>query len=160
MARKPSMEVKRHLTFEKLKKQMNKLELDVRVLNRLHFINDLYHGISVPKASEKAGIDKVTGYTWLKRWNKKGYDGLKPDYGIGRPSKISKEEKKKLKELILKKDIKTTKEVRELIWDEFQVEYSYKHVIFILRELGFKYGKPYVKEFRRPENAEKQLKKI
>ncbi len=91
----------------------------------------------------------------MKRWNEKGYEGLKPNYGIGRPSKISKEQKQKLKELIIKNDIKTTKEVKNLIINEFQVEYSEKQITIILRKLGFKYGKPYTKEFRRPKNAEK-----
>ncbi|GAA5819268.1 MAG: IS630 family transposase [Methanobrevibacter sp. CfCl-M3] len=138
MARKATMRIKKHMTVEKLKKQISRLEMDVRILNRLHFINDIYHGMTVPQASAKAGIDKVTGYSWLKRWNNKGYDGLKPDYGIGRPSKISNEQKQKMKELIVKNNIKTTKEVKNLIKNEFQVEYSDKQVTVILRELGFK----------------------
>lgn len=54
------MGIRKHMSVESLKKQINKLEIDLRVLNRLHFINDIYHGISVPQASEKAGVDKVT----------------------------------------------------------------------------------------------------
>jgi len=39
------------------------------------------------------------------------------------------------------------------------VEYSLKQVGIILRNLGMKFGKPYPKDYRRPQDAEEQLKK-
>lgn len=39
-------------------------------------MNYLYTGSSVPEASEKLGIIKVTGYNWLERLNENGYRGL------------------------------------------------------------------------------------
>ena len=159
MSRNPSMKVKKWITSEELKKKIRLKEKDVKVLNRMHFINYLYSGCSVPEASKKLGITKVTGYNWLERWNHDGYEGIIPRFAGGRPSKLTNNEKQKLKELLKKRDDWTTKEILKLIKEEFNVEYSLKQVRIILKDLGLKFGKPYPKDYRRPEDAEKQLKK-
>jgi putative transposase len=105
------------------------------------------------------GASKVIGYAWLKNWNEKGLEGLKPNYGGGRPSELTEEEKEELKAILEKRDDWTTKEVRELIKDRFDVEYSQRHVSRLLKSFGMKYSKPYQQDYRRPENAEKELKK-
>lgn len=70
MKRRQSKEVKKWVTAEELGQLIRKKEKDVKVLNRLHFMNYLYSSCSVPEASEKLGITKkVTDYIWLKRWN-------------------------------------------------------------------------------------------
>ncbi|MBW9220964.1 helix-turn-helix domain-containing protein [Methanothermococcus sp. SCGC AD-155-M21] len=78
---------------------------------------------------------KATGYSWLKRWNSKGYEGLIPEFGGGRPPKLTKEQKEKLKEILNEKDSWTTKEVQKLIEKKFGVEYSSYHVRRILKSL-------------------------
>jgi len=90
-------------TSEELKNRIRAKEKDVKVLNRLHFMNYLYNGCSVPEASEKLGITKVTGYNWLERWNEDGYEGLIPRFAGGRPSKLTNAEKIQLKEDIKRK---------------------------------------------------------
>jgi putative transposase len=113
----------------------------------------------VELAASKSGVTKRVGYIWQERWNKEGYDGLKPKYGGGRPSQITDEQKNELKEILKERDDWTTKEIRKLINDKYDVEFSEKHVRIILRSLGLKFGKPYPKDYRRPPDAEKQLKK-
>jgi putative transposase len=49
MIRTPSMKVEKWITVEELKKKIRKKEKDVKVLNRLHFMNYLYSGLSVPE---------------------------------------------------------------------------------------------------------------
>jgi len=159
MTRTPSMKVEKWITVEELKKRIRKKEKDVKVLNRLHFMNYLYSGLSIPEANEKLGITKVTGYNWLERWNEDGYDGLIPRFAGGRPSKLKDEEKSQLKEILTKRDDWTTKEIRNLICDRFGVKYSLKQVRIILRNLGLKFARPYSKDYRRPSDAEEQLKK-
>lgn len=135
------MKVEKWITSEELKKRIRDKEKDVKVLNRLHFMNNLYNGCSVPDASEKLGITKVTGYNWLERWNEDGYEGLIPRFAGGRPSKLTDEEKSQLKEILKERDDWTTKEIRKLIYDRFKVEYSLKQVRIILRNLGMKFSK-------------------
>lgn len=159
MSRNPSVKVEKWFSGEELKKRIREKEKDVKVLTRLHFMNYLYSGFSVPEASDKLGITKVTGYNWLERWNEDGYEGLIPRFAGGRPSKLTDQEKIQLKEILKEKNDWTTKEIRNLIHKEFGVEYSLKQVGIILRSLGLKFGKPYPKDYRRPSDAEKQLKK-
>jgi len=159
MSRTPSMKVKRWISSEELKRLIRKKERDVKVLNRLHFINYLYSGCSVPEASETLGITKVTGYIWLKRWNEEGRSGLIPKYSGGRPPKITEEDKGELKESLSKRNNWTTREVRDLIREKFDVDYSLKRVREILKSLGMKYAKPYVLDYRRPDEAGEILKK-
>lgn len=159
MKRRQSKKVKKWVTAEELKQLIRKKETDIKVLNRLHFVNYLYGGCTVPEASEKLGITKVTGYIWLKRWNGEGYKGLIPRFAGGRPPKITPEQKEELKEELSKRNNWTTQEVKDLIKERFDVEYSLKQVTIILRSLGMKYGKPYKLDYRRPKNAEEILKK-
>ena len=42
------------------------------------------------------GVTEATGYAWLKRWNSRGYEGIIPDFGGGRPSKLTEEQKEEL----------------------------------------------------------------
>ncbi|MEM3191716.1 MAG: winged helix-turn-helix domain-containing protein [Candidatus Parvarchaeota archaeon] len=52
----------------------------------------------------------------------------------------------------------STREVRVLIEEKFGVEYSMKHVREMLRRIGMKFEKPYPHDYRRPKDAEENLK--
>jgi putative transposase len=60
---------------------------------------------------------------------------------------------------LAKRDDWTTKEIKQLIKDGFGIEFSEKHVRTILRSIGLKFARPYPKDYRRPVDAEEQLKK-
>ncbi|MBW9222559.1 helix-turn-helix domain-containing protein [Methanothermococcus sp. SCGC AD-155-C09] len=77
------------------------------------FIKYLYKEMNVKKAAEAIGVSKATGYVYLKKWNSEGYDGLLPKYG-GRPSKLTKNNKEELKNILKGKDSWTTKEIQKL----------------------------------------------
>ncbi|MHC1569050.1 MAG: helix-turn-helix domain-containing protein, partial [Candidatus Syntropharchaeia archaeon] len=111
MGRKRIYEVIKHIPAEELDKRIKK-EKDTKVLQRLYFIRYLYGEMSVEEAADLVGVTKATGYTWLKRWNSNGYEGLIPKFGGGRPSKLTKDQKEELKEMLKKKDSWTTKEVQ------------------------------------------------
>ena len=151
--------IERKITMDELNNRIKKVEKDVRVLNRLHFIKNRYLGDSVEIASSKVGVTKRVGYIWQERWNKDGYDGLIPRFGGGRPSKLREDQKNELIDLLKERDDWTTNEVRDLIKERFDVSYTLKQVRVILRSFGFRYGKPYPHEHRRPKNAEDILKK-
>jgi len=126
-------------TRQKMAKYWNlkrKTEKNVRVLKRLYFIRYLYKGMSVEEAAQLVGVTKATGYSWLKRWNDKGYEGLIPNFGGGRPPKITREQKEELREMLAEKDAWTTREVQELVRKKFGVTYSSWQVRRILRSLG------------------------
>ena len=88
-----------------------------------------------------------TGYNWLNAYNEGGFEGLKPKFAGGRPSKLSTEQFLKLKELIEEKvdngEKLSRKDVHKLIIEEFNVDYSLKRVGEIIRKCGFNYNKAY-----------------
>jgi len=157
MSRKREIPVKKRLSYGGLRKQI-KNGSDNRLLQRLCFIMALYEGDSVKEASRKVGVVKSTGYNWLHRWNDDGLEGLRPDFGGGRPPKLSYKAREKLREALEEKHCWTTREAGRLIREEYGVEYSMSHLRRILRVLGMRYGKPRQKDYRRPLNAEEELK--
>ena len=159
MPRPRSFELVRHENVNELTQLIKNKEKDVRVLKRLYFIRFLYNGQSVEESAENVGIRKSTGYQWLDRWNKEGYDGLAPKFAGGRPSKLSSEQKKELISTLEQRDDWTTKEITSLIEDKFGIKYSDKQVSRILRSFGMNFGKPFPKDYRRPKDAEEILKK-
>ena len=142
-----------------INRKIKSVEKDVRILKRLYFIKFRYYGDSVKKASEKVGVTKRIGYIWQNRWNEKGYDGIIPRFAGGRPSKLSQPQKNELEQILRQKESWTTKEIKEIISREFNIDYTLKQIYIILRDMGMKFGKPYPRNYRKPTNAEEMLKK-
>ncbi|PTD94175.1 hypothetical protein C9439_03770 [archaeon SCG-AAA382B04] len=154
-------DVERWISKKELVDLIKEKKIEAKLLERLYFIKFLYEGDNVPEASDKVEISNQTGYRWRKKWNKKGIEGLEPEYDGGpKPKlKLKKKEKEELKEKLKERDNWTTREIKNLIKERFDVEYSSRHTRRILEEMGMKNGKPYQQDHRRPENAEQQLKK-
>ncbi len=154
MARPENITIERHITAEELQKRIKSLEKDVKILQRLYFIKYRYEGVTVEEAAERVEISKPVAYIWQDRWNKEGYEGLKPKFAGGKPSKLSDNQKEQLKKILNKRDDWTTDEIKKLISDEFMVEYSLKQIRIILRKFGMKLAKPFPHDYRRPDDAE------
>lgn len=158
MKRSPTIN-KDFASVEELQNQIKSLEKDVKVLNKLYFINDIYHGVSITESCKKIGISRVTGHNWINQWNKGGFNFLKRKSGSGARSKLTDEEKIELEKIIIENEIHSSKKVLNLIKEHFNVEYSIRQVERILKDLKFGYGKPYAIYSKMPENAEEQLEK-
>jgi putative transposase len=102
-----------------LLKQIKSLEKDTRVLQRLYFVKHRYEGTSVDEAAKLAGVSKPVAYQWQERWNQDGHEGLKPRFSGGCPSKLTEDQKEKLKVMLHKRDDWSTKKVQELIYLSF-----------------------------------------
>jgi len=159
VARPENITIERHITAEELLKRIKSLEKNVKVLQRLYFIKYRYEGVTVENAAERVEISKPVAYIWQDRWNKEGYEGLKPKFAGGKPSKLSDDQKEQLKKILNKRDDWTTDEIKKLISEEFNVEYSLKQIRIILRKFGMKLAKPFPHDYRRPDDAEEILKK-
>ncbi len=158
MSRIEQIHIDKDLSEEKLL-DLIKTEKDAKILKRLYFIKFRYEGESVQEASKKIGITKRIGYIWQERWNKEGYRGLIPQYAGGRPSKLTDQQKVKLKQMLMEKNSWTSREVRDLIIKEFKVIYTIKQVLVIAKGMGMRFAKPYQRDYRRPVDAENILKK-
>ena len=160
MGRKQKKEIIKHATLDELNKRIKKEEKSVRVLERLYFIRYIYKGNTIKEACDNVDISEPTGYNWLDLWNKRGYDGLVPNFSGGPKPKQGEAEREELKQMLAEKDAWTLKEVRELIKEKFEVGYSEMQVWRILTSWNMHHAKPYILDKRRPDDAETILKKI
>ena len=159
MSRPEVIPINRLMSVTELNHKIKTIENNVKILKRLYFIKFRYDGDSVERAAEKVGVTKRIGYIWQERWNEKGYDGIIPRYAGGRPSKLSQQQKNDLEQLLKQKENWTTKDVRDLVSERFNVEYTLKQIYIILRDMGMNFAKPYPHDYRRPSDAEDILKK-
>jgi len=143
----------------KILETLVKKEKNPKLRDRLRGILLLKKNYTHSKVAEILGVTKRTVFNWKRRYNKSGYDGLKTNPIPGRNTILDEDDKERLKELLQMRDYWTSKEVRELIKNEFDIEFTPRHIPRILRKLGMNYSKPYVNDYRRPENAEDILKK-
>ncbi|MDR1818674.1 MAG: hypothetical protein LBR15_00305 [Methanobrevibacter sp.] len=74
--------------------------------------------------------------------------------GDGRPSKLTEDGKKELKEDIIKFGLKTTNQIKKHIEDKWNIDYAVSWLPTVLRSVGAKYGKPYIKNIEEGEHAE------
>ena len=124
MSHPVEIQIEHHMSIDELNKRIKTLEHDTKILRRLYFIKYRYEGKLVSESAKLVGITKRVGYIWQERWNDKGYEGLIPRYAGGRPSKLTDAQKERLVELLKQSDTWTTEEIRELIFNEFKVEYT------------------------------------
>jgi len=160
MGRKQEKTIIRHVTLDELNRKIKKEEKSVRVLERLYFISSIYKGDAIKESCDAVNITEPTGYAWLESWNKKGDDGLLPIFSGGPKPKLGDAERQELKHMLNEKEAWTLREVRALIKDKFDVEYSEMQVWRILKKWNMHHAKPYVLDERRPDDAESILKKI
>ena len=76
---------------------------------------------------------------WKKRYEKYGVKGLETKQKSGRPKKITDEQEQNIRSKIRKHNIKDgwrTKKVREMIYEDASVKYSFRHTIRILQSWG------------------------
>ena len=158
MAKKEMYPIERKMTEDDLNRLIKSLERSTKMLKRLLFVKYRYNGDSVEEAAKRIGITKMIGYVWQRRWNKDGYSGLILRYAGKGPSKMSEEQRSLLKDR-LKDGQYTTAHVRDIIRNEFGIEYTMKQAWIILKKMGMRHAKPYHHDKRRPKDAEDALKK-
>ena len=147
MVGRKQIHLKEHLSKNEIEELLKEYKFYHKIYLRLLFIRMLDKGEELDRVCEFLNITIPTGYNWLNAYNEGGFEGLKPKFAGGRPSKLTSKELLELKNML---DIKidageklSRKDVHMLIIDEFNVDYSLKRVGEIIRELGFNYNKAY-----------------
>lgn len=155
----PQKEVKQHLTDDELNSAIDEAqqEDDAYLVRRLCLVKNLYAGDSLTEAATRVGVTQPTASRWAEAWNSAGIDGLEPDFGGGRPSKLTASQKERLAELLEAHQPLTTEQVKILLENGFNVSYSQRHISRILKNLGMNYAIPRPVEPDRPDDAEKIL---
>jgi transposase len=135
--------IEMHLSVEDLNKEIRELEQDVKTLNRLHLIKQIYRTNSIAESCEILDIPLRTGYNWVKKWDEGGPDGLRHKKGAGRVSFLSKEQFQELDKWMEKEEFLITHDVYLYIKENFGIEYSKRQVIRIVHQLDYTWVKPY-----------------
>lgn len=115
---------------------------EARLVQRLCFLKHCYAGASAATAARRVGVSSSTGARWVTRWNEAGVAGLRPDYGGGRPAKLDETARERLRERLRTDAPWTTAAVRDLLREEFDVEYAPGYLPRLLRSLGLEYRNP------------------
>jgi len=106
-------------------------------------------GNAVEDAAETVGVHEQTLYRWLKAFLTHGLESLKYGTSSGRPAKLTKTQRRHLKEVILKGPLAAGFEVgcwntlmiQEYIEREWKVVYNRRYLSALLHELGLSYQK-------------------
>ena len=141
-------DIERHLTGDDLDATLREASTPA-MIRRPSYVTNLSHGETLGGAAGRVGKSPPTGARWADRWNSGGLDGLAPDHGDGRPPKLADGERAELRELLEADDPWTTREVRDLIIEEFHVTYHQNYIYELVREFGMQYANP------RPERPER-----
>ncbi len=148
----------RHLTRNELERRY-KRERNPRVKERLLAILLLYDGKKVCDIPGIVKRSRASIENWIGRWNNQGYNGLIPEFTGGPKPKVTENEWDKVIREIANKGM-TIKDVTVYVKGSRGVNYSYKTVWEVLRKKKkVRYGKPYIKNRKRPDDAEQIFKK-
>ena len=135
---------------------------------RMEAVKRLRAGESAPVVAGDLGVDPSTVYVWGKLARLGGKSALKAVPKSGRPLKLERTHWAKLKRMILKgpkacgfeRELWTLPLIKELIQQEFGVDYHDDHLSKFIRRLGLSVQKPMVRAKQRDEKAIKRFVKV
>jgi len=115
-------------------KTIIKHEKNRKMLKRYLFINGLNNEYNLEDMVSILNISISSARKWLKLWNENGLIGLNIEWGEGRPSYLSDEQKQEVREYIKYNHVTRHSQVYKFILDNFNVEYSLKHIYRLLKK--------------------------
>jgi putative transposase len=124
------------IRYEEVKKLKNLInnEKNHKMLKRYLFINGLNNNYSLENMVSILNISISTARKWLKLWNENGLIGLNIKWSEGRPSNLSDNQKQQVREYIKYNHVTRHSQVHKFILDNFNVDYSLKHIYRLLKK--------------------------
>lgn len=147
------------MTEKELKKEIKRSKTDARYHERLIAMKLFSKGNKLSDIADTLEVTFPTVHGWAKNCEKYGLDGLKPNFGGGRPSILTDEIKNELEQRILADNNLNMTDIQRILADEMGINFSLTYVCRIVRDLGFNYGKPRPLFKEAPENKEEIFKK-
>lgn len=122
---------------------------DLRLFRRVSALLALGEGRAVESVALSLGVSPASVYQWLKTLLIEGVAGLRVRWRGGRPSKLTKTQKRRLVELVkagpeaagFPTGCWTACLIQHLIQREFGVAYNVQYVADLLKQLGFSFQK-------------------
>jgi len=134
---------------------------EVLLARRRNAIKLLDEDLSLNEIARRIGCNASSVMRWRDRWLSGGEEGLRVRSSPGRPSRMSRAEKRRLLRYLIKgplefgwtTDIWTTRRIVMLIKNEFGISYHFTHVARLLHALGWSPQKPERRALERNEEA-------
>ena len=145
---------------EELNEEIKKCRGDGRYHERLIAMKLFSKGNKLSDIADTLNLSYPTVHGWAKDCEKYGLDGLKPNFGGGKPSILTNEIKKEIEQRILAEDNMNMTDVKNMLANDMDIHFSLTYVCQIVRDLGFNYAKPRPTFKEAPENKEEIFKKI
>jgi len=144
--------------ISKWKPKLSRKELERR---RLAAGEDLLSGMKESDVARKYGVNPSSVTRWKQMLKKEGMKGLKQRKALGNKSKLSEDQQKDLKEIILqgaaaygyKTDLWTLKRVAEVIKKDFDVSYHFRSRRDVVHRLGLGSQNPASRAAERNQKA-------
>jgi transposase len=122
---------------------------DVHMVRRIQVILDYSRGEAVAAIASHHGIAVSSIYVWLKKLLAEGLDSLKPHWKGGRPSKLTRQQRKALCDLLdagpqaagFDSACWNSALIQELIQQRFGKLYNVHYVCELLKQLGYSFQK-------------------
>lgn len=148
--------------------EIYKIEKHAKVKQRLQAIILAKKGYEKKEIANIIGLSRTNVFRWINRFKEEGIEGLKDKQRSGRPQKIKKEKKEKLKDDLksspknfgYKEDTWTTKLILFHLKNNYNVSYHEGYIQRFLRSIGFELKKPRPKNYKRNEEEVKQYKQL
>lgn len=142
-----------------------KMAVQQREARRMAAVKLRRDGEEVPLIAERLGVAAHTVYAWTKKARVGGVRALKSKPRSGRPLKLGAEDRRKLKRLVIAgprkagfdRELWTLPMIREVIQDQFGVEYHIDHLGRVMALLNLTRQKP---KLRAVERDEKEIKRF
>jgi len=141
---------------------------DLRTVKRVLGVMAVSDGILYSEITSILKVNEESIRLWVKTMLLEGVAGLKPKKGTGRPSKLTKTQKKELNKLITEGPEEAgfpgacwrSPMIQTLIFERFGVFYSVHYISQLLKNMGFSYQKAkFVADHKDPEKRKKWLQK-
>lgn len=122
---------------------------DLRLVRRVTALLALGRGETVASSAETLGVSRASVYAWLKTLLVEGVAGLRVQWQGGRPSKLTRTQKRRLVELVkagpqaagYPTGCWNACLIQEVIYREFGVAYNVHYLAALLKNLGFSFQK-------------------
>ena len=140
---------------------------DLRTMNRIRAILSLIKGIPIETIASVLRVCTESIRVWFKSFVQKGVAGLKSEKSPGRPPKLTKLQRKELKEIIIAGPVDAgyigacwrSPMIQDIIQNKFGVFYSVHYLSQLLKNMGFSFQKAkFVSDHKDPEKREEWLK--
>ena len=141
---------------------------DLRMAKRIMAVLAVANGVLYSVTAAMLKVSEESIRLWIKAFLLRGVEGLKPKKPNGRPSKLTKTQRKELDKLITEGPTKAgftgacwrSPMIQLLIHKRFGVQYSVHYISQLLKNMGFSYQKAkFVSDHKDPEKRKEWLEK-